>query len=347
MVIHSHQKSKRAFINCAGRPVRGVYHTIIAFVLAAMVGCAPAGPDYIRPEVSTPTRWNSLCADGQKRSAQPSVAWWQTFNDPVLIDLVELARTENLDIKEALSRVREARMRRFKNRASLFPSLDAAASARQSASSGESGSEQISELYSAGFDAGWELDLFGGLRRSAEAYQADLEAQIEDLHDVVVTLLAEVAVNYIDVRTYQARLSVAQRNVSTQQETWELLVALVRAGSGDELAVAQARYNLESSKAKITDLNVGLEAALNRLSLLTGKAAGALPAGLSEIHPIPVVSIDPAVGIPADVIRQRPDIRQAERELAAQTARIGVAEADLYPSLTLSGSIGRPCRRTG
>lgn len=141
------------------------------------------------------------------------------------------------------------------------------------------------------------------------------------------------------MRTYQARL-VAQCNVAAQQETWQLLSALARAGSGDELAVAQARYNLESSRAKIPDLKVALEAVLNRLAVLTGKAAGALHAELAEIRPIPVVSIDPAVGIPADVVRQRPDIRRAERELAAQTARIGVAQADLYPSLTLSGSIG-------
>jgi hypothetical protein len=212
MVIYSHQKSKNAPIDCVRRTARSAYVSIIAVVLTAMVGCTPVGPDYILPEMAIPTRWNSVSTDVQKRTAQPSVAWWQSFNDPVLIDLVQLAKTDNLDIKEVLSRVREARMRRLKSRVSLFPALDIAASARKSGSSAESGS----------------------------------------------------------------------------------------------------------------DLNVGLEAALNRLSLLTGKVAGSLPAELSEIRPIPVVSIDPAVGIPADVIRQRPDIRQAERELAAQTARIGV-----------------------
>ena len=173
-----------------------------------------------------------------------------------------------------------------------------------------------------------------------EASQADLEANVENLRDVQVTLLAEVAVNYADVRTYQARLAVAERNLATQEETWQLLKAVSQAGTGDELAVAQARYNMESTRAKIPDLKIGLEAALNRLAVLTGKAPGALHSQLEESQPIPRVSVAMAVGIPADVVRQRPDIRQAERELAAQTARVGEATAELYPKFTLSGSIG-------
>ena len=156
----------------------------------------------------------------------------------------------------------------------------------------------------------------------------------------MVTLLAEVAVNYIDLRTYQARLAVARSNVISQQETWELLDAFSRAGSGDSLALAQAHYNLESSQAKIPDLEAGQDEAMNRLAVLIGKPAGALHAQLTDSSPIPRVSIDLAIGVLADVVRQRPDIRQAERELASQTARVDEAEADLYPKFTLSGSIG-------
>jgi NodT family efflux transporter outer membrane factor (OMF) lipoprotein len=218
--------------------------------------------------------------------------------------------------------------------------VDASGSARKSGRHDENGTYSDSELYAGGFDAGWELDVFGGVRRAVEASQADVEVNVENLRDVQVTLLAEVAVNYADVRTYQARLAVAQRNLATQEETWQLLDALSRAGAGDELAVTQARYNLESTRAKIPDLKVGLEAALNRLAVLTGQAPGALHNRLAEAQPIPRVSVAMAVGIPADVLRQRPDIRQAERELAAQTARVGEATAELYPRFSLSGSIG-------
>lgn len=157
---------------------------------------------------------------------------------------------------------------------------------------------------------------------------------------MAISLLAEVALNYIDLRTYQARLLVAESNVKTQQETWELLNALSRAGSGDELAVAQALYNLENSKAKLPTLEVGREAAMNRLALLLGLPAGALHNELSKNTALPQASVKLAIGIPADIIRQRPDIRKAERELAAQTARVGVAQADLYPHFKLNGSIG-------
>jgi outer membrane protein, multidrug efflux system len=220
-------------------------------LLLVLAGCAMVGPDYLPPEMPLPDQWHSL---------------------------------------EALSRVREARAQRLGRRADLFPTVDATGSVRKTYGGDEIGSGETTTLYAAGFDAGWELDLFGRGRRAVAASQADLDAQIEDLNDVLVTLLAEVAVNYIDLRTYQARLAVARSNVISPQETWKLLEALSLAGSGDALAVAQARYNLESSRAKIPDLEAGLEAAMNRL--------------------------------------------------AAQTARIGEAEADLYPKFTLSGSIG-------
>jgi NodT family efflux transporter outer membrane factor (OMF) lipoprotein len=280
------------------------------------------------------------------------------LKDPLLTRLVGQAAVQNLDVREALSRVREARFRRVISRAPLFPTLEANGSARKSDQGDAMASERMSALlghnggdtseqYTVGFDAGWELDLFGGTRRAAEASQADLEARVEDLHAVLVSLLAEVAVNYVDLRTYQARLAVAEANVAAQQQTWELLSALTQAGGGDELAVAQARYNLESSRAKVTDLTVGLEAALNRLAVLTGQPAGALHAELATVQPIPEADLALAVGVPADAIRQRPDIRRAERELAAQTARIGEATAELYPKFNLSGSIGLESVSTG
>jgi NodT family efflux transporter outer membrane factor (OMF) lipoprotein len=305
-----------------------------------ITGCATVGPDYVPPQMQLPDQWHSLSVGNETLDTQRLATWWQALNDPALSRLIEQATTNNHDVLQARSRVREARYRRLQTRAALFPALDATGPANRSSGSEETGSGDTTTLYQAGFDASWELDLFGGNRRSVEAAQADLESQIADGNDVMVALLAEVAVNYIDLRTYQARLAVAQGNVATQQETWELLDALFRAGSGDALAVDQARYNLASSRATIPDLEVGRKAAVNRLAVLIGKAPGALRADLATAQPIPQTSLELAVGVPADIIRQRPDIRRAERELAAQTARIGEAEADLYPKFSLSGSIG-------
>lgn len=338
------------------RPARRTAGVILAGLLA-LAGCA-VGPDYQPPPPQLPAQWHTADPSAARQDAQRLAQWWQVLKDPLLTELVHQAAVQNLDVHEALSRVREARHRRVISRAPLFPNLDASGSAKKSDQGDAMGSDRMSqifgrdvggtsEMYTLGFDAGWELDLFGGVRRSVEASQGDLEARVEDLRTVLVSLLAEVAVNYIDLRTYQARLAVARDNVAAQEQTWQLLSALSQAGGGDALAVAQARYNLESSRAKISDLEVGLEAAMNRLAVLTGRAAGALHVQLSAVRPIPEADLALAVGVPADAIRQRPDIRKAERELAAQTARIGEATADLYPKFTLSGSIGLEARSTG
>jgi len=312
---------------------------ILLLLMIAPIGCAAVGPDYARPSLPLPEQWHSMTDDGTQQDANQLAEWWQGLNDPVLTRLIEQAAADNLDAREALSRVRQARFQRRQTRAALFPSLDARSSATQSGRHDDDGHTD-NELYAAGFDAGWELDVFGGNRRSVEAAQADLEAGVEDLRDVMVTLLAEVAVNYVDVRTYQARLAVAQRNLATLEETWQLLKALAQAGTGDELTVAQARYNLESARATLPDLEVGLETAMNRLAVLIGQPPGSLKAEFTQVRPIPTATKEMAVGVPADILRQRPDIRQAERALAAQTARVGEATADLYPKFTLSGSIG-------
>lgn len=313
---------------------------LLLLFLVQIGGCAAVGPDYVKPEISLPSQWYN-CAAGDCRENQDLLAsWWKALEDPALTHLIDQAVVDNLDVRDAASRVREARFQRQQSRASLYPTLDANGSARKSGHHDGDGTYSDSELYTGGFDAGWELDVFGGVRRSVEASQANIEANVENLRDVQVTLLAEVAVNYADLRTYQSRLAVAERNLATQEETWQLLDALSQAGTGDELAVTQARYNMESTRAKIPDLKVGLEAAMNRLAVLTGQPPGSLHTLLGDTRPIPRVSIEMAIGIPADVVRQRPDIRQAERELAAQTARVGEATAELYPKFTLSGSIG-------
>jgi NodT family efflux transporter outer membrane factor (OMF) lipoprotein len=184
------------------------------------------------------------------------------------------------------------------------------------------------------------LDIFGGVRRSVEAADANLAASQESLSNALVSLLAETALNYIDVRTLQARIAVAEANSKAQEDTYQLTRSRYEAGLSDELAVESARYTLASTQAQIPTLRTGLESAMNRLAVLLGAPPGSVHAELTPTAPIPVPPVGVAVGVPADTLRHRPDVRQAERQLAAQTARIGVAKAELYPKFSLLGSIG-------
>jgi len=312
-------------------------------IVLALAGCAAVGPDYVRVGPQALKQWHTGLHGGLTAvSLEPETLahWWIALNDAKLSSLEERAVKGNLDLKDARARVREARARRGISRANLFPTLDITGSATKSRSSENSGTGNERELYSAGFDARWELDVFGGVRRSIEASDADLQAGREDLHDVLISLMAETGLNYIEVRTYQTRLHVALANLDTQQETYRLIKSRYKAGLSDELEVQQARYNLESTRSQIPTLRAGLEEALNRLAILLGQPPGAVHDELEVRQPIPVTPLTVAVGIPADVLRRRPDIRAAERKLAAQTARVGVATADLYPKFTLNGSIG-------
>ena len=313
------------------------------FMLSNMSGCAAVGPDYMPMEIKSAEAWHSELASGlTDKTASPTnlANWWKTLNDPILSSLMDRAVANNLDLKEARARVRESRARRGISRAALFPAIDASGSVTKSRNSGSNGGGSETNLYAADFDAGWELDVFGGLRRSIEASDADLQASAEDLNNVLISLLAEVALNYVDTRTYQTRLVVANANLDAQQETYQLIQARVQAGLSDELTLQQARYNLENTRSQIPTLRTGLEEAKNRLAVLLGQTPGAIHAELKERKPIPVTPLEVAVGVPANTLRHRPDIRMAERELAAQTARVGVATADLYPKFTLIGSIG-------
>ena len=314
---------------------------LVVFLCAMSIGCGAVGPDYRRPEPAVPSAWHTTLGGGLTRWPGDLAGWWRSFDDPVLSGLVQASIMANLNVKEASARVREAMARRGISGADRFPVLDASGEVIRSRSS--SGSDAAT-LYSAGFDAGWELDLFGGVSRSIEAADADLGASEADLTDVLVSLLAEVAVNYLDVRTYQARLAVAEANLAAQEATFDLTWFRFEAGLSPELAVQQARTNLARTRSQIPPLWAGLEAAMNRLAVLQGKPPGAVHAALTPVRPIPVPPATVAVGIPAEILRRRPDVRRAERQLAAQTARVGVATAELYPKLRLTGAIGLDAR---
>jgi len=316
--------------------------SITLFAALILIGCA-VGPDYLPPEPAFSPTWYSPLEGGlTPGDTDPRMLanWWTTLNDPELSGLIGRVVTGSLDLKKAWAKVREARARRGISRAGLFPTLDVTGSATRSSSSKETGSGNTRELYAAGFDAGWEVDIFGGVQRSIEEAEANLQASREGLRDVLVSLVSEVALNYVEARTYQARLAVAEANLETQQETYALTRWRYEAGLSDELALEQARYNLGSTRSQIPTLRSSLEETKNRLALLLGERPGMIHKELEERKPIPVTPLEVAVGVPADTLRRRPDIRKAERELAAQTARIGVATADLYPRFTLKGSIG-------
>ncbi|MCM2287256.1 MAG: efflux transporter outer membrane subunit [Desulfobacula sp.] len=313
----------------------------VAAVLVT-AGCVMVGPDYAPPEQKLPESWNgeSMGVTHISPGREVLAEWWSALHDPILSDLIQRAVANNPDLGQARARVREQRARRNIFRAGLFPTLDASGSHRKSKSSEDLGTGKETDLYSADVDAGWELDIFGGTRRSLEAATAELEAGEEDLRDVLVSLLAEVALNYTEVRILQARMDVVEKNILLQDQARELAQSLYDSGLSGGLEIQQAKYNLENTRSQVPVLRISLDEAKNRIALLLGEAPGAVHGALKDPGPIPVCPPEIAVGVPADVLRQRPDIRRAERKLAAQTARIGAATADLYPKLSLTGSIG-------
>ncbi|MEW6446348.1 MAG: efflux transporter outer membrane subunit [Pseudomonadota bacterium] len=312
----------------------------LLFLLIALLlgGCASVGPNYITPEPKAPSAWQTPSAtlDRPERLAR----WWEQFDDPILTGLIHQALDRSPELHLAEARLRESRARSELAMAGLAPSLDASGSASRAQTSAEAGSGSTRNTFSAGFDARWEADLFGGTQREIEAARASVENREASLADVRVTLAAEVARNFIELRAAQTRLRIARDNLASQGETLRLTEWRTQAGLSSALEVEQARASLEQTRAQIPALETSLAAAGYRLAVLLGENPGALHERLAPPAPIPVAPAPLALGIPAETLHQRPDVRAAERTLAAETARIGQAEAARYPALTLSGSIG-------
>jgi NodT family efflux transporter outer membrane factor (OMF) lipoprotein len=327
-----------------------------ALLLVAGINGCMVGPNYRPPSVPVPDAWSE--ASTQEKRAAVTAQWWTTFQDPVLESLITRAVQANRDLRTAAGRVREARALRRLAAGNLGPTINVSgAYTRQrfsenaltlpsgTGSGGTSGAgspsfQREQDLFQTGFDASWEIDLFGGVRRSIEAANADLAAAREGLRDTLVSVLAEVASNYIEVRGLQRRLAIAEENIKAQQDTLEITRARFNAGLTSELDVTQAASQLATTQAQVPSLETSLKQGIHRLGVLTGQAPGALLTELSTAAPIPSAPPEVLVGLPADLLRRRPDVRQAERQLAAATARIGVATADLYPKLSLTGTLG-------
>ncbi|MFN7020807.1 MAG: efflux transporter outer membrane subunit [Phycisphaerales bacterium] len=328
-----------------------------AFPLAAAAGlwiggCA-VGPDYQRPEPAAPMRGEfSSKAESVERSstvgaALPDPAWWGVLNDPTLTSLIGDAIVANYDLRIAESRVRQARAARGIAESAGLPQVGSGASYQRSRDSenvpqGSFGNNSSSgrDTYFAGLDASWELDFFGGIRRSVEAATADVQAAEETRRDVLVTLTAEVASNYVELRGVQRRIAVTQDNINVQTETLELVRSRFNAGLVSELDVAQATAQLATTSAVLPRLEIRLKESMHRIGVLCGKQPGELVEALAVTAPIPEAPAEVPVGLPSDLLRRRPDIRRAERAVAAATARIGEATADLYPRFSLTGAFG-------
>ncbi len=329
------------------RPMMNIKNTIkygaVLITMFVLAGCASVGPDYIKPDTKAPAVWNTGTSQGgtQPNASQDNLAsWWTNLNDPVLVNLIDAAIGNNKDLKKAQSRIREARAARGVAESRLYPSANGSGSYNLARTEKNSETGTTRELFAAGLDAGWEIDIFGGVRRANETAQATYEASQEDYRMVHVSLAAEVALNYVDVRTLQDRLAIVEDDLKLLTETYELTVYRQKAGLVTQLDVDRAKTNMEATRASIPTLKTRLAAAKNRISALMGGYPGFADPKVAAPQGLPAVPVEIALGVPAETLRRRPDVRNAERQLAAQTARIGVATADLYPKLTLNGAIG-------
>jgi NodT family efflux transporter outer membrane factor (OMF) lipoprotein len=300
------------------------------------------GPDYQAPDLRLPNRWAAAPsraeapAEDRTRLAQ----WWTQFGDEKLNWLIDQALAGNLDLKLAQARLNQARASRRLADAGLYPTVSASASQNRTKNSDAIAPQSTRTLYDAGFDATWEIDVFGGNRRGIEAATADFASSQANLDSTRVSLMAELARNYVELRSTQRRIAISRNNLASQSETLQITEWRYQAGLARASEVEQARTSREQTRAGIPDLEVSLAAAENRIALLLGRNPGALHDMLAEAKPLPAVPESVATGIPADVLRQRPDLIAAERTLAAETARVGQKLAQRFPSLGLSGSFG-------
>lgn len=307
-----------------------------------LAGCA-VGPNYKKPELQTPDKFSESAA------TQPSgdlSQWWKKFNDPELNSLIDRAIVQNLDLKIAIQRIREARALRGVSNSKLFPEFDGVGaynSNQRSLNVGQSGfGDRQSESYQAGFDATWEIDIFGGLRREVEAADAQIGAAIESQRDATVSLVSEVARNYLVLRGSQREILITQNNIRTQSETLDLQRTRFKAGISSDLDVARAEAQVATTSATLPVFQTNVRQATHALGVLLGQDPGSLQQELLIDSPIPTMGDIPSVpaGLPSDLLLRRPDLRVAERNLASATANIGVATSDLFPRFSLTGNIG-------
>lgn len=323
---------------------------ILSAALAAVTAGCAVGPDYSQPSGSAPARWSEALAGGEMAAPDTVTDWWRTFNDPELDSLIERAVHSNPDLRIAQARVREARAQYGVALAALAPSADTSgADGRQQASHHQPviGSVPLppstpfdNQVYQAGVDASWEIDVFGGRRREAEAARAEVGASEFDRRATLMVLLGEVARNYVDVRGCQRRLAIAAENIEAQRQGVAIARDRFAHGLATDLDVEESSTLLEQTQAGVPALEAAQQASVHRLGVLLGQDPGALLTELSARAPIPAAPEIVPVGLPSGLMLRRPDVLRAERKLAAATADIGVATSDLFPKFYLTGAAG-------
>jgi len=318
----------------------------IALAVLGATGCM-VGPDYHRPDVPTPAAWGELAPVAPVAGRSDVVAdgmptaWWTSFGDELLMSIIRRTVESNLTLQQAEARVLEARAERRIAAADLWPQIGASASyARERASKNSTsltfGGKAI-DLFQAGFDANWEVDVFGGIRRSIEAAEATVEAAENDRDAVIVSLLGEVGFDYVTYRSLQQRIVLAKQNVDAQQHTLDLTRRLFDAGLAPEIDVQRAAAQVATTASTIPLLQQQAAQSMHRLSVLIGEPPMTLQQELAAVGPIPTPPKQVAIGLPSELLLRRPDVARSERQLAAQTAEIGVATRDLFPRFFITG----------
>ena len=327
-------------------------HALNLTGLSLIVTACAVGPDYVAPTQQVPANFNEAPTHTPANAAQAHPiddAWWKILGDPVLEGLLEKALTSAPGIAEAQARVREARALTGVAGADRFPTVDAVGQyARQLGSEnvptgvppGGLGPGAHSNLWQAGFDASWEMDVFGSQRRTVEAADANYQAVSEDRADVVLTLLAEVARDYVEVRGAQRRIEVARKNLGIEQDLQRLTESLLAAGLAPQQDLLRAQAQVSDIEAAIPQFETDERTAAYRIAALIGQPSSETVAELSVPRPIPQARSEVPVGLPSELLERRPDVRAAERRIAAANARIGIAQADLYPHFSLNAVTG-------
>ena len=321
------------------RRILSVLLPLCCVCLLLQAGCT-VGPDYKPQDANAPANWV-----GTKNAASPDTTlleWWTEFNDVNLTSLIERAMKSNLDLRQAEERIRQARAASGVAGAGFWPTADVTGSATRSGTG-----TKKSNLFKTGLDAAWELDIFGGTRRNIEAAEADIRASIEDRRDVLVTLVSELAINYVQLRGYQQEIIIAQNNLKAQQQSTEVVHKRYEGGFVSALDVANADARVATTMSQIPLIETSAQQTIYNISVLLGQEPASLLEELSPASSIPLTPPEVPAGLPSDMLRRRPDIRRAEAQIHSAIAQIGVATADLFPKFNLAGDIGVSASKLG
>ncbi|MCB1109779.1 MAG: efflux transporter outer membrane subunit [Chlamydiia bacterium] len=318
-------------------------------LLLILTGCA-VGPNYDTPIVTLPENYGEPHEEEQVDEVALK-RWWTTFNDPLLDVFVHEALSQNYDLKIAVEKVNEVRALYQIEAAELYPKVDLTATEQrtrisQSLFDAPFMGPPYQNLYKVGFDASWEIDIFGKRRREKEAAYYEYEAEVNSARDVYITLLSELASTYIEIRAYQQRIALAKKDIFIQKELLTLAESRFEAGLDSEIEPQEIRFSLEETEAVLPELQTNYRHAIHRMAVLLGKPPQMLQNDFEDVKAVPISTAAIPVGLPSDLLRRRPDIRQAERTLAAATANVGSAIADLFPRFSLLGSFGFESNRS-